>query len=93
VFSSVGMALIGECIYKYINVWLMSMFFVVLAEACWIYEPIYVSSNVWCYKCVNKTTINDTTMTECWMIMTGFGKVWEHNNHTLNVIELRGHAE
>jgi len=30
----------------------MSMFLVVLAEPCWIYEPIYFSSNVWCYKCV-----------------------------------------
>jgi len=28
----------------------MSMFMVVLVETCWIYEPIYVSSNVWCYK-------------------------------------------
>jgi len=25
------------------------MFLVVLVETCWIYEPIYVSSNVWCY--------------------------------------------
>jgi len=37
-------------IYKHIDVWLMSMFMVVLVETCWIYEPIYVSSNVWCYK-------------------------------------------
>ena len=71
----------------------MSMFLVVLAETCWIYEPIYVSSNVWCYKCMNNSTIDDITMTECCTTMTGFGKVWEHNNHTLNVIELRGHAE
>jgi len=27
---------------------------VVLAKTCWIYELIYVSSNVWCYKCVKK---------------------------------------
>jgi len=42
---------------------------------------------------VNKATIDDITMTECCMIMTSFGKVWKHDNHTLNVIELRGHAE
>jgi len=75
-------------IYKYIDAWLMSMFLVVLVETCWIYEPIYVSSNVRCYKCGNKATIDDITMTECCMIMTGFGKVWEHDNHTLNVMEL-----
>ena len=93
-FSSAGMTLIGECIYIYIyiyiyiNVWLMSMFLVLLAKKCWIYEAIYVSSNVRCYKCGNKVT-----MTECCMIMLGFGKVWEHDNHTLNVMELLGHAE
>jgi len=79
--------------YKYIDAWLMNMFLVVLAETCWIYEPIYVSSNVRCYKCRNKATIDDITMAECCMIITGFGKVWEHDNHTLNVMELRGHAE
>jgi len=63
----------------------MSMFMVVLVETCWIYEPIYVSSNVWCYKCVNKATIDDITMIEWCMIMMGFGKVWEHDNHTLKV--------
>ena len=57
------------------DVWCMSMFWVVLAETCWIYEPIYVNSNVWCYKCVNKVATDDITMTECCMIMTGFGKV------------------
>jgi len=25
---------------------------VVLVELYWIYEPIYVSSSLWCYKCV-----------------------------------------
>jgi len=42
---------------------------------------------------VKKATINDITMTKCCMIMTTFGQVWEHDNHTLNVTELRGHAE
>jgi len=27
-------------------------------------------------------------MTKCCMIMTGFGEVWEHDNHTLNVMEI-----
>jgi len=71
----------------------MSMFLVVLAEPCWIYEHIYVSSNVWCYKCVNKATFDYITITECCMIMTGFGKVWEHDNHTLTVMELWGHVK
>jgi len=31
---------------------------------------------------VKKVTIDDITMTECCMIMTGFGEVWEHDNHT-----------
>ena len=77
-------------IYKHKDVWLMSMFVVVLVETCWIYEPIYVSSNVWCYKCTNKATIDDITMIEWCMITTGFGKVWEHYNHTLKVVEWRG---
>ena len=42
---------------------------------------------------MNNSTIDDITMTECCTTMTGFGKVWEHDNHTLNVIELRGHAK
>jgi len=37
---------------------------------------------------VNKAIIDDITMIEWCMIMTGFGKVWEHDNHTLNVMEL-----
>jgi len=57
----------------------MSMFLVVLAKTWWIYKLIYVSSNVWCYKCVKYATIDDITMTECCMIMTGFGEVWEHD--------------
>jgi len=56
-------------IYKYVDVWLMSMFLAVLVEPCWIYKSIYVSSNVWCYKCVQKATIDDITMTECCMII------------------------
>jgi len=74
-------------------VWLMNMFLVVVVEPCWIYEPIYVSSNVWCYKCEKKVIIDDITMIECCMIMMDFGKIWEHDNDTLNVMELRGHAE
>jgi len=87
------MALIDECIYNIYRCVIDEYVLVVFAEPCWIYEHIYVSLNVWCYKCVNKATIDDITMTECCMIMMGFGKVWEHNNHTLNVMELRGHAE
>jgi len=41
---------------------------------------------------VKKVTIDDIIMTECGMIMIGFGQVWEHDNHTLNVMELWGHA-
>jgi len=37
---------------------------------------------------VKKVTIDDITMIECSMIMTGFGKVWEHDNPTLNVMKL-----
>ena len=40
-----------------------------------------------------KATIDDITMTKCCMIMMGFGPVWEHDNHALNVMGLRGHAE
>jgi len=54
---------------------------------------LYILANVRCYKCGNKAIIDDITMTECCIIMTGFGKVWEHDNHTLNVMELWGHAE
>jgi len=39
---------------------------------------------------VNKATIDDITMIEWCMIMTGFGKVWEHYNHTLKVVEWQG---
>jgi len=70
----------------------MSMFFVVLAEPSWIYNSIYVSPNVWCYKYVKKATSDDITMTECCMMMMGFKQVWEHDNHALNVMGLRGHA-
>ena len=70
-------------------VW-VSIFLVVLAEPCLIYKSTYVRSNVWCYKCVKKATIDDITMTECCMIMMGFGQVWQHDNHALNVMELRG---
>ena len=42
---------------------------------------------------MKKAIIDDITMIECGMIMTGFGQVWEHDNHTLNVMELRGHAK
>jgi len=78
---------------QYVDVWLMSMFLVVLDEPCWMYKSRYVSSKVCCYKCVKKAIIDDITMIECGMIMTGFGQVWEHDNHTLNVMELRGHAK
>jgi len=27
-------------------------------------------------------------MTKCYMIMIGFGQVWEHDNHALNVMGL-----
>jgi len=37
---------------------------------------------------VKKATIDDITMTECFMIMKGFRQIWEHDNHTLNVMEL-----
>jgi len=39
---------------------------------------------------VNKATIDDITMIKWCMIMTGFGKVWEHDNYTLKVMEWRG---
>jgi len=42
---------------------------------------------------VRNATIDDITMTECCMNMMGFGQVWEYDNHTLNVMGLRGHAE
>jgi len=42
---------------------------------------------------VKKATIDDITMVEYCIIMMGFRQVWEHDNHTLNVMELRGHAE
>jgi len=42
---------------------------------------------------VKKAIIDDITMTECCMIMMGFGKVWEYDNHALNVMGLRGYAE
>jgi len=37
---------------------------------------------------VKKATIDDIIMTECCMIMASFGKIREHDNHTLNVMEL-----
>jgi len=37
---------------------------------------------------VKKATIDDITMTKCCMIMMGYGQVWEHDNHPLNVIRL-----
>jgi len=69
------------------------MFLIVLAEPCWIYKSTYVRSNVWCYKYVKKASMDDITMTECCMIIMGFGQVWEHDNHALYVMELRGHAK
>jgi len=41
---------------------------------------------------VKKVTIDDIIMTECCMIMMGFGQVWKHDNHALNVMGLWGHA-
>ena len=42
---------------------------------------------------MKNATIDDITMTECCMIMMGFGQVWDHDNHVLNVMELWGHAK
>jgi len=42
---------------------------------------------------VKKATVVDITMIECCMIMMGFWQVWEHDNHALNVMGLRGHVE
>jgi len=70
----------------------MSIILAVIVDVCGIYKFVYVGSNVWCYKCVKTTTIDDITMTECCMIMMGFGQVWEHDNHALNVMGLRGYT-
>ena len=45
----------------------------------WMYDVI----SVW-----KKAIIDDITMTKCYMIMIGFGQVWEHDNHALNVMGL-----
>jgi len=37
---------------------------------------------------VKKAIIDEITMIECCMIMAGFGEVWEHDNPTLNVMEI-----
>ena len=42
---------------------------------------------------MKKASMDDITMTECCMIIMGFGQVWEHDNHALYVMELRGHAK
>jgi len=42
---------------------------------------------------VKKATIDDFTMTECCMIIMGFGQVWEHDNHALNVVPLQQDAK
>ena len=56
------------------------------------YINLYMLARMYDVISVKKVTIDDIIMTECCMIMMGFGQVWKHDNHALNVMGLWGHA-